>query len=173
MWGAPAPACGPGNRRRCRKCLVIDSRTFKYPPCNKNRLPAGQPPRPLPARGGGARTGRAERSRPPPGPRSRPPPGPEVARKAPDRSGALHLAGAAVRRTKRCGGEGWAGRRGEGSCGSAPAVRPRSRAWLSSLALGACGREPVVVWGFCWGGILPPLLVFKKTKMLVKSRLRI
>lgn len=152
MWGAPAPACGPGSWRRCRKCLVIDSRTFKYPPCNKNRLPARRPPRPLPARGGRARPGRAERSRPPPGPRVRRPPGPEVARKAVTAPGLC--ASPAQPSAEQSGAPGRASCRGEVSCGSVPAVRPRSWACLSS-APSACSTETMVVWGcFCCGWLL-------------------
>lgn len=140
MWGAPAPACGLGSWRRCRKCVVIDSRTFKYPPCNKNRLPA------LPARQrlalcwrGAAEPGRAEPSgagtavaRAPPPAAAGPPGCPENR----DGTGALHLAGAAGRRNKAVRRGGLPG----GERCRAVARRRSGRARLSSLALGACSR---------------------------------
>lgn len=118
MWGAPAPACGPGSWRRCRKCVVIDSRTFKYPPCNKNRLPASPARQRLalcwrgaaePSR---AEPSGAERGRPSPGPCHRLPPARRVAREAVSAAGLCTLLSRSGAGTKRCGGEGCPAGRG-------------------------------------------------------------
>lgn len=151
MWGDPAPACGPRGWRRCRKCRVIDSRTFKYPPCNKNRLPARRAPRPLPAPGSGARPSRserrgAERSRPPPGRRARRTPHPHAAWTAVTAPGGFARRRRRRPRNKAVRRRGLPSGRGEGSAGSALAVRPR-------LSFISCPRRSqqrtIILWVSC------------------------
>lgn len=150
----PPPLCGEPRRRRAdrgagggvRKCLVIDSRTFKYPPCNKNRLPARQTAA-SPSAGTGRRSaagaGRAERSAAEPSRAGRPRSCPESRR--PHRGFAPRRGSRPLNKAVRRGGLPVGER-----CRAAARWRS-GRLCLSSLVLGACSREAVVVWVFFLG----------------------